>query len=72
MKPKYNTKINIELNIGDVLEIYTDFKEEVGYEGKAVLVEKLKNGDSYYLRNEDIRPEDKKEYSQKDLNEINK
>lgn len=72
MTQKNNVQVNYELKVGDVLNIYTDFKEEEGYEGKAILLKKLKGGDSYYLRAEDIRPQDKKEYSRKDIEQITK
>lgn len=55
-------KINTSLQKGDQVDIYTDYKEEKRFEGKAILLEKLRDGDSYYLRYEKIEPEDKKEY----------
>lgn len=65
-------KVAINLNKGQLCNIYTDYKEEIGYEGQAILIEKIKDGDSFYLNNERIKPIDKKEYSKQDLAEITK
>lgn len=54
--------IKYELNAGDIINIYTDYQDEVGYEGKAELVEKIRDGDSFYISNERIKPEDCKEF----------
>lgn len=43
---------NVSLNIGNQISIYTDYKEEIGYEGEAVLVEKLSIGDTFFLVDE--------------------
>jgi len=40
---------NISLNIGDQVSIYTDFKEEIDYEGEAILLEKLEDGDTFFI-----------------------
>ena len=53
------------LSEGDVLSVYTDYQDEdeSTYEGKAVLMRRLKNGDSFYLRDEEIKVGDKKTYT---------
>lgn len=65
-------KINIELKKNSIIDIYTNYQEEIKYEGKAILLEKISNGDSFYLYNERVEPEDKKEYTEKDNILINK
>jgi len=57
-------KINTTLSKGDIVDIYTNYQEEKRYEGKAVLIKKLRDGDSYYLRYEKLEPEDEKEYDE--------
>ena len=37
------------LAVGKQVSIYTDFHKEVGYEGEAVLIEKIENGDTFFL-----------------------
>lgn len=64
--------INLTLNEGDIVDIYTDYQEEIGYEGKARLIKKIRPGDSYYLKEEKIKPVDKKEYTKRELAEIHK
>lgn len=54
------------------VKIYTDFKEEKGYEGEAILLEKLYDGDTFYLQNESLLPGDKKEYSNNDYDMVHK
>lgn len=51
-----------ELNAGDIISIYTDYQDCTGYEGKVILLEKVKQGDSFYLTNEKLIPSDKKQY----------
>ena len=59
---KRKTKINIHLTKGDTIDIYTDYQEERRYQGQAILLEKVRDGDSYYLRYEKLKPKDAKEY----------
>jgi len=59
--------INIELNKGDVVDIYLDYQDETQYEGKAILLEKVKNGDSFYLFEEKLALDEKKTYTEKEL-----
>ena len=37
------------LAVGKQVSIYTDFHKEVGYEVEAVLIEKIENGDTFFL-----------------------
>lgn len=64
------TKLNTQLKPNDVIEIYTDYKEEVTYEGKAILIEKIKDGDSFYLDKEQLIMTDQKVYSEEDKKDI--
>jgi len=65
-------KINIKLKKNFIIDIYTDYQEELKYEGKAILLEKTGDGDSFYLYDEKVEPKDKKEYDEKDKIKINK
>ena len=65
-------KINIRLKKNSIINIYTNYQEEIKYEGKAILLEKVSDGDSFYLHNEKVEPKDKKEYNEKDNIIINK
>lgn len=49
-------KASSTLRKGQTVKIYTDYKEEKEYEGKAILISKVSNGDSYYLQNESLLP----------------
>jgi len=53
------------LSEGDILDVYTDYQDEdpQTYEGKAVLLKLIRYGDSFYLKNEELRVEDKKVYT---------
>jgi len=59
------------LKRGKILDIFTDFKEEKGYEGKAILVKKIRNGDSFYLDDESVKVPDKKEYTEEETKTMN-
>ena len=65
-------RINIKLKKNSIINIYTNYQEEIKYEGKAILLEKVSDGDSFYLHNERVEPKDKKEYNEKDNIIINK
>ena len=54
-----------KLSEGDILDVYTDYQDEdpQTYEGKAVLLKLIRYGDSFYLKNEELRVEDKKVYT---------
>ena len=45
---------NVKLTKGDVLPIYLDFKNEESYWRHATLIEKIYEGDSFYLSNEKV------------------
>lgn len=64
--------LNIKLKKNSIINIYTNYQEEINYEGKAILLEKVNVGDSFYLYHERVEPEDKKEYDEKDNITINK
>jgi hypothetical protein len=57
--------IKTKLKVGDIVDIYTDYQDEnkTTYEGKAVLVKKIRNGDSFYRNDEYIKVEEKKKYN---------
>lgn len=56
-----------------ILPIYTDYQENEDYEGKAILIEKVRDGDSFYLKNESIRVDrDKRKYSKKERIKLEK
>lgn len=68
---------NINLETGQQVSIYTDFKEERGYEGEAILIEKIDNGDTFFIDefvasnpNMDDRPNKRKEKQNEKLNEV--
>jgi hypothetical protein len=69
---------NILLTIGKQVSIYTDFKEEIGYEGEAILIEKLAIGDTFFLSDEYVasnpgmssKPNKLKEANNAKLNEV--
>jgi hypothetical protein len=65
-------QLHTKLKKGDIIDIYTDYQDELNYEGKAELIERVRPGDSFFLKDEKIIPEDKKEYSKKDLAAIHK
>lgn len=44
----------IKLKKGDVVHIYTDYRNELKFEGKAKLLEKVKKNDVFYLDNEEV------------------
>ena len=60
------TRINTQLSPNDIIDIYTDYKEEIGCEGKAILVKKVRDGDSFYLNEEKLIIKDQKTYSEED------
>jgi hypothetical protein len=49
---------NVQLNKGDILDVYLDYSDEINYEGKAILINKLDDIDSFYLSNERVIPTD--------------
>lgn len=69
---------NINLTVGQQISIYTDFKEEIGYEGEAVLLEKIDTGDTFFLSDEFVasnptmssKPNKLKEEFNAKLNEV--
>jgi len=63
-------KINTTLTKNNHVDIYTDYQEEVDYEGEAILLEKIRSGDSYYLYDEKLKPEDEKEYNEESKQRI--
>lgn len=46
----YNTK----LKQGDIISIYTDYKNNLEFEGTALLIEKLEDGDTFFREDESI------------------
>lgn len=66
VKMENNRRILTKLEPGMILDIYEDFQDETGYQGKAILLEKIKNGDSYYLSDEELKPSDQKSYDEDD------
>lgn len=60
------TRIITELKEGLILDIFEDYQDEIGYQGKARLLNRVRYGDSFFLSDEDIRPIDDKSYSKKD------
>lgn len=56
-------RIITKLKPGMSLDIYTDYQDEKEYQGIAILLDKVRDGDSFYLSDEDIRPVDTKEYN---------
>jgi hypothetical protein len=65
-------EVSSTLKPNQIVNIYTDYKDEVGYEGKARLITKLYKGDSFFISNESILPGDKKVYTEQDLDAIRK
>jgi hypothetical protein len=65
-KMEKTVRILYKLEAGMVLDIYEDFQDEIGYQGKAILIEKIKDGDSYYLMDEELKPSDQKSYDDND------
>ena len=69
---------NISLSAGKQVSIYTDFKEEIGYEGEAILLEKLGTGDTFFLCDEYVasnpgmsdKPNKLKELTNAKLNDV--
>jgi hypothetical protein len=69
---------NTSLSVGQQVSIYTDFKEEIGYEGEAVLLEKVDVGDTFFLSDEFVasnptmsdKPNKLKEELNAKLNEV--
>lgn len=55
-----------------VLPMYTDFKEHKGYEGKAILIKKIRNGDSFYLADEIVKLPEKKSYTKLEKEKLKK
>lgn len=54
------------------MPIFTDYKECKKYEGKAVLVEKIRDGDSFYLADEQVTVPEKKSYSEYEKEKLKK
>ncbi len=61
-----------KLKENDIVDIYTDFKECIGYEGKAILRKKISNGDSFYLKDEFVKVGNKKLYTQHEIDKATK
>lgn len=69
---------NTSLFIGQQVSIYTDFKEEIGYEGEAILIEKIDVGDTFFLSDEFVasnpgmsdKPNRQKDLTNAKLNEV--
>lgn len=59
--PKAKTKHKA----GDVVSIYTDFQDEdpSTYLGEAILIEKVRDGDSFYLKDEEVIVREKRIYT---------
>ena len=66
--------LRIKIKKGDIIPIYTDYKENTGYEGQAILLERkpvflvngeYKDGDSFYI-NESLLPKEKKQYNKQE------
>lgn len=57
---------NIELSKGDIVDIYLDYGDEVNYEGKAILIKKKSEIDSFYISNERVIPTDLSLLSEQD------
>lgn len=61
-----------DLKPGNIVDIYTDYKECEGYEGKAKLLKRIGYGDSFYLRDEAVKVTDKKLYSNTEISKQSK
>jgi hypothetical protein len=61
-----------KLKKGMKLPIYTDYKDHNGYEGVAILIKKIRNGDSFYLSDEEVKLPEKKTYTRKEKEKLNK
>lgn len=61
-----------ELKSGMKIPIYTDYKECKGFEGEAILIEKVSNGDSFYLSDEIVKVSEKKTYTKEEKEKISK
>lgn len=66
--------IRTKLKKGDVVSIYTDFQDEdeSTYEGKAILIEKIRDGDSFYRKDEQVSVPEKKQYTKKERLKLEK
>lgn len=60
--------IKTKLKKNDLIDIYTDYQDEQPstYEGKAILIKKIRNGDSFYRTDEEIKIREKKQYTKKE------
>lgn len=68
--PEKKVRILTKLKAGMTLDIFEDFQEEKVYEGRAILIEKIKDGDSFYLSDEELKPVDRKSYNDEQILEI--
>lgn len=59
-----------KLEKDQIIDIYTDFKECIGFEGKAILRKKISYGDSFYLKDEFVRLGNKKLFTENDIKKI--
>jgi hypothetical protein len=66
--------IKTKLKKGDIVDIFTDYQDEDinSYEGKAILLKKIRNGDSFYRKDEQLKIEEKKEYSKEERKKLEK
>lgn len=66
--------IRTKLKVNDVVDIYTDYQDENEntYEGRAILLKKVRNGDSFYRKDEQIKVDEKKEYTKYERRQLKK
>jgi hypothetical protein len=66
--------IRTKLKKGDIIDIFTDYQDEDinTYEGKAILLKKVRGGDSFYRKDEQLKIEEKKKYSKEERIKLEK
>jgi hypothetical protein len=66
--------IKTKLKKGDIVDIFTDYQDEDinTFEGKAILLKKIRNGDSFYRKDEQLKIEEKKEYTKEERKRLEK
>ena len=66
--------LKTKLKAGNIVDIYTDYQDELpeSYEGKAILIKKIRDGDSFYRKNEQLKIEEKKHYNKTERLKIEK
>ena len=66
--------IKTKLKKGDIVDIFTDYQDEDinTFEGRAILLKKVRNGDSFYRKDEQLKIEEKKEYTKEERKRLEK